>query len=788
MLDDEDDEVLSGKDTTHLDMGEESASDNEEENDGDSESESQSDEESEDEGNEEERVARMRDRLEALDASSKPTQPSTPQQPGVLTVDDLLADLDPASKAKYASALKTRKKSTRPTTLTAPLPKRQQDRLNREVASQKAKEQLDRWRDTVIQNRRAEFLSFPLRDPTRTEPVGKDKFVAGGEEEPQNELEENIRKIMVESGLAAQSGKEDDNGEAALLKTEELATNNLPVEDVLRRRAELRRSRELLFREEIKAKRIAKIKSKAYRRVHRKQKQRERELIGELRDGEDAEEEKEKADRKRAEARMGAKHKDSKFAKSIRQTDRSVWDGDAREAVLEDARRKEELRKRIEGEDVESNGEGSDGSVDSEDDEDAGTSKQLRHLQQDGGEVEGRGLQGMKFMRAANERHRAQNDEDIKRLRKELAVEDGDEEEEESGIEDQGLGRAIFGPKGKEKAEVSKKAKRPEMDEGDVSGDDDGEDGEQDVAIVIEKTTPPKGIGEIAAAKKATTASGPLAKSVRPDTRDSAPNNEKGKEAEGSSWLTGPTKRSKKDRRRERDADGGLVLDMMTTIDTSKPNPTPKPKSAPVSAQPDTPTTEAGNTDGWTLVTYNDQADDNADSEPEETINPLLTPSQQKSAHHRRAFAVDDVLQTTFESEKTALAASEEEKETSTHLPGWGSWTGVGLSKSIRKSNARARHNPLYKTKLPGGGVKAEDRRDAKLENVIVSEKGNRKGKVYQAPMLPHGFETKGQYERSLRLPVGPEWTTKETFQRQTRPRVVVKPGQVVEAMERPLV
>jgi U3 small nucleolar RNA-associated protein 14 len=34
---------------------------------------------------------------------------------------------------------------------------------------------------------------------------------------------------------------------------------------------------------------------------------------------------------------------------------------------------------------------------------------------------------------------------------------------------------------------------------------------------------------------------------------------------------------------------------------------------------------------------------------------------------------------------------------------------------------------------------------------------------------------------------VGPEWTTKETFQSGTKPRVMVKKGVVVGAMERPL-
>jgi len=56
----------------------------------------------------------------------------------------------------------------------------------------------------------------------------------------------------------------------------------------------------------------------------------------------------------------------------------------------------------------------------------------------------------------------------------------------------------------------------------------------------------------------------------------------------------------------------------------------------------------------------------------------------------------------------------------------------------------------------------------------------------FQATTLPHPFETKGQYERSLRVPIGPEWTTKSTFQNATKPRVMVKTGRVVEPISAP--
>ena len=251
-----------------------------------------------------------------------------------------------------------------------------------------------------------------------------------------------------------------------------------------------------------------------------------------------------------------------------------------------------------------------------------------------------------------------------------------------------------------------------------------------------------------------------------------------------SDWLTAPVEGSKKDRRARQTTDEALIRTNEQRGSASKQLETAK-KTVNDSDAPNDKTgysVDAGNTNGWTLVSYKDNEDVGA-SDAEES-SPLLTREQQNSIYHQRAFAGDDV-KAAFDAEKAEAALSEDEKEISNHLPGWGSWTGEGFSKTVRKMNNRQRHNPIYKTKLPG--VKSDDRKDAKLENVLISEKQDRKGKRYKADILPHGYEKKEQYERSLRVPMGPEWVTKETFQKNTRPRVVVKPGVVVGPMERPL-
>ena len=67
-----------------------------------------------------------------------------------------------------------------------------------------------------------------------------------------------------------------------------------------------------------------------------------------------------------------------------------------------------------------------------------------------------------------------------------------------------------------------------------------------------------------------------------------------------------------------------------------------------------------------------------------------------------------------------------------------------------------------------------------------MSERRVKKNAKYLASTLPHPFENRQQYERSLRIPMGPEWTTKESFQTATKPRVLLKQG-IVKPMERPM-
>ncbi|KAJ3500661.1 hypothetical protein NLJ89_g9697 [Agrocybe chaxingu] len=195
------------------------------------------------------------------------------QSTGVkLNLDDLLAPL-----ASQSSTLQSLKKSTKvlassskAKALSAPLPQRAQDRLDRQAAYEQTKQEVDKWSGTMKRIKEAEHLSFPLQ----AQPTGRiSNLELNAKFKPTTELESAVDSLLKSANLREEDIHETED---SMLKT-----NNLSVEEVAERRNELRKMRELMFRAEIKARRVSKIKSKTYRRLRRKEKERIGEKIDE---------------------------------------------------------------------------------------------------------------------------------------------------------------------------------------------------------------------------------------------------------------------------------------------------------------------------------------------------------------------------------------------------------------------------------------------------------------------------------------------------------------------------
>jgi U3 small nucleolar RNA-associated protein 14 len=208
-------------------------------------------------------------------------------------------------------------------------------------------------------------------------------------------------------------------------KTEELKMNHLSTEEVASRRAEIMKSRELLFRAEAKAKRIAKIKSKTYRRLRRRDKEKHRDDATDSGGAEVSL----KRQAERAKERATLRHKNTgKWARAMRQ--KGELDADQRRDMAEMHGQGEMLRKKIQGEQ-----ESSDSEYDDDDGDSEGLTRlkahvfdelaELKREKSDPPKEKGKSVFDMKFMQDAAAREQREINQQVDDLISEIQDLDG---------------------------------------------------------------------------------------------------------------------------------------------------------------------------------------------------------------------------------------------------------------------------------------------------------------------------------------------------------------------------
>jgi U3 small nucleolar RNA-associated protein 14 len=367
-------------------------------------------------------------------------------------ITDLLASNDDPKIGKLAKVVGNVPKRLKKDPKLAPaLPRAQQSKLDRIAANAVAKKTLERWVPSVTHIRRAENLTFPLANAEGKSRKATEHVLPAITTKPLNSLEEAMNGILRESGLAVDESEDEED---RVSNDRTLPENRLSTDEVLARRAELRRAREILFYEERRAKRIKKIKSKTYRRIHRKERARLAALGHNVDDDEDLDpEDRELQDRLRAKERIISKHRRSKWATEMKRSGRTVWDSEVRSGVVEMAQRNEELRRRINGETVHGGSEESDISLSDDDSQSDGetnpferTEKELKQVMDTEDGSQHSKLMSIPFIKYAQEGQKRMNEETVRHIVKEL---DGTLSESDDGI----VGRKQFGPGvGKESA------------------------------------------------------------------------------------------------------------------------------------------------------------------------------------------------------------------------------------------------------------------------------------------------------------------------------------------------
>ncbi|CAI4642988.1 BAF_collapsed_G0043750.mRNA.1.CDS.1 [Saccharomyces cerevisiae] len=658
---------------------------------------------------------------------------------GKLSLTDMMNVIDDRQVIENANLLKGKS-----STYEVPLPQRIQQRHDRKAAYEISKQEVSKWNDIVQQNRRADHLIFPLNKPTEHNHASA---FTRTQDVPQTELQEKVDQVLQESNLA---NPEKDS------KFEELSTAKMTPEEMRKRTTEMRLMRELMFREERKARRLKKIKSKTYRKIKKKELMKNRELAAVSSD-----EDNEDHDIARAKERMTLKHKtNSKWAKDMIKHGMTN-DAETREEMEEMLRQGERLKAKM-----------LDRNSDDEEDGRVQTLSDVENEEKENIDSEAlksklgkTGVMNMAFMKNGEAREREANKETLRQLR---AVENGDDiklfesdEEETNGENIQiNKGRRIYTPGSLES--------NKDMNE---LNDHTRKEHKVDESRSLENRLRAK--NSVQSKNARTNAEGAI---IVEEESDGEPlqdgqNNQQDEEAKDvNPWLANEsdeehTVKKQSSKVNVIDKDSSKNVKAMNKMEKAELKQKKKKKGK-------------SNDDEDLLLTADDSTrlkivDPYGGSDNEQGDNVFMFKQQDVIAE---AFAGDDVV-AEFQEEKKRVIDDEDDKEVDTTLPGWGEWAGAGSKPKNKKRKF------IKKVK---GVVNKDKRRDKNLQNVIINEKVNKKNLKYQSSAVPFPFENREQYERSLRMPIGQEWTSRASHQELIKPRIMTKPGQVIDPLKAP--
>ncbi|KNC76954.1 hypothetical protein SARC_10568 [Sphaeroforma arctica JP610] len=745
---------------------------------------------------------------------------------GMLTMDDLMKSVGEASGlGGLKKQLEHLAKGD--STLPVPMAKRALDRVSRKVAFEQSAMEVSKWTSVVKRDREAEHLSFPMNAP---ELEKNSNAELASKFEARTDLEKNIGSVLDDSTMQELEG--------GFLKGESLELQNLDPQEKKERRQELQKMRALLSYYEKKRARINKIKSKGY---HKKLKQEAKKKAGanDLMQADMvlSQEEQLKAERERAQERMTLRHKNtSKWAKNLLR--RNTMDPTAKAQLEEQLRRGNELRKKINDD---SDGDSVDGSGDElEEDEmeedydsenETETDRLLRlqrKMDRKGEETsaENTGVMGMKFMKRAMERKRkaAMQEleaakEELERLQKDSGAESSDSDEEVQPTK-KGRNQAVRKELKDGESQIdavtlsrghtTKSSSGVSLDLSAVTNSEEGKNGLFDENWKVSAETS-AGVGALNVNKrKANVLDGELDVEARLSA-------EKKLEAE----IAERRKKSKKERiakqqhtaseesagesdsnsdgsdesTDESESEGEDATDSEAEADAANPwfvaededtsdKKSEKSKTKSNSAKNDEPSRRKK-----TRVTENvsaaekdgdeeEETEDEASGEEEEdsqTLNLEVAGEKQRKLIEE-AFAGDDVVDA-FEEAKEEEIGEDGPKTKEVELPGWGSWGGDGVQVSQRELARKEEKKALAMKKKRDA---AKKRKDSNLPHVIINEKRDKKQATALVKSIPHMFDTREQYERAMRNPVGKEWNTPSVFNKNIKPAISIKAGAVI--------
>ncbi|KAL9809766.1 putative small-subunit processome, Utp14 protein [Arabidopsis thaliana] len=630
------------------------------------------------------------------------------------TIDDFMEPLQGLHGNSQLSNMISRMRKDTQSLVHAPLPKPEQERLERDVANELVYKGFDIWVPLVKRNREAPTIYFNQDVNVGYSTVG----AIASQFHPRTEFEMKMASLLDDHEIL-EAHKEDG---ARLLEF-----NEVSMEDHIKRRNHVAKMRSMLFRVDLKHKRIKQIKSKTYHRL--KNKDLNQSGVGAFMEPAMAKEEAKKQEARRVKERMTLKHKNTgQWAKRMlsRGLNRKY---DVTQAALS---KQLQIHATLSRKMNSTKDESSSDEEDLNDGSDQDTSKLIAEAKEkilktvDDDEVP--------ISRSCCEKENEEAKEEGKRDIEELEKFGGAETSKKSTNV---VGRRVFG------AEAPKESEKESDNLFDNSDSSDNDMEDNELEAVKDNASPARNTETIMEAEKLDDIAGNPASKTTFDVALYA----------SGSWkkMTG-----------------------CKNAESKKASKT----HVPISQSQDKKESSDSESD--------DSESDDSESEAEQMVDGILTCGSKETYEIpcqaelvSRAFAGDDV-EGDFEKDKQEVLNQEvPEPEKPVQVAGWGHWTNNQNKRGLPSRIVRE-HEEAKKTREQA----LRKRKDASFKHVIISEKVDKKAEKLQTKSLPYPYTSKEVFEQSMRMPIGPEFNPTTIVGVLNRPEVVKKAGVIIKPVK----
>lgn len=718
-----------------------------------------------------------------------------------ISVEDLLAPL--ADSTGFGDVKKLLQGMSKKEAMPEPLNEVKQGREEREARYKVSSNDIGKFIPQVVRMRKEDQVALGEVDDKR--PNSMSALV--GNFRNVDDFEKELEEVTKAAGAT----------EAHMIDHKGLPMNNR-IRDQ-QQTQKIARLKALMLREQQTNKRIKKIKSKAYHRIHRKAETREREVLLERLERENPEMAKslrQDYEKKHAERRMGRqRNARQKWARTMQRFAKGD-DGAGQEITKQAQTARDEdvaLKRVVAGRDAEQSDDSEAMDLSDSDGEGGGGKKrlaqrtvdkakqltlnELNSLKKDG-DLPTTGIFGLGFMRNAIKQKREDAKKEAKSVLQELeglgARLDGDDArvgENAADSDDEKVGPSSLR---KGKAAAPERPAGPAQKKREFTTEE-LEKAAQEVDVMMEQEDPTQSQG--ISVSGALTVRGVEAQAI-PELRSqsgnassstagahsksaAAPSAAVQAAAAANPWLASASEENPW----MTAASSGTVTDAATPSASSAPMSEAKKaklargKGAAAASAPGARRKRKRKRSASADVASEGEAEQGEAPAPAgaELLN-VLDSDADAARQQRdlvRATFVEGTQAEDFDEEKEEKQREEEEKNRPVQMLGWGSWTGAGVKARPApkiKPKAKAESGSRYSTPKPAHVTHYEGDAAVKAQAKYFVDK------------VPYPFKNPQQYDQEMRMPTGPEWNTLSGHLQRVKPKIFTKLGVIVPPLQ----